>query len=308
LAIAAVFIHGNQFLVAHHLSAPPMINRLHFAFPSAHTPVAHRHRSTGTAFGASKPIRIKSAFFPTSSDQSLFSDVQCTCALDGGQFSTTAFAPKRTAGSILVIFWSFAARSISQLKSRSLLLPAGPSVAQPDGNLPARANLRSHGRKHAPRLLAYMYSRDDCARNPPAAAHRIFRSVSSTKMQCAAYDVGPRIRACRRYCTGVVPFCARLSSQFFFLSGDVMRIGAPYFRASARRILKRLLRTGINTNAARPRRESGHRLASALEISTVYSSMAALDLLSGAGNQEIVSPSTPRIPAAFVSSATASSK
>src|SRR5229473_730404 len=56
----------------------------------------------GTAFGASRPMRIKSAFFPVSSEPISFS----TCSARAPSMvaiSTTAFAPS-ACGSILVIF------------------------------------------------------------------------------------------------------------------------------------------------------------------------------------------------------------
>src|SRR6266851_1742842 len=74
-------------------------------------------------------MRIKSAFFPASSEPISF----CKCSARAPSMvaiSTTAFEPS-VRGSILVIFWSFAARSISSIRLRSLLLPAGLSVPRP---------------------------------------------------------------------------------------------------------------------------------------------------------------------------------
>src|SRR5258707_974653 len=84
-------------------------------------------------------MRPKSAFFPASSEPISFS-MGSARAPSMVAISTTAFAPS-ACGSILVIFWSFAARSISSIKSRSLLLPAGPSVPSPTAMPAARSSI-----------------------------------------------------------------------------------------------------------------------------------------------------------------------
>src|SRR4051812_29424728 len=77
----------------------------------------------GTAFGSLKLIRTRSAFLPASSDPISFS--MCNArAPSMVAIATTSFAP-RANGSIFEIFASLAARSISSIRSRSLLLPAG---------------------------------------------------------------------------------------------------------------------------------------------------------------------------------------
>src|SRR5580704_14279607 len=179
----------------------------------------------GTAFGSSSEIRIMSAFFPTSSEPICLS-ICSAFAPSMVAISTTDFAPSAR-GSILVIFCSFAARSISSIKSRSLLLPAGPSVPRPTAILAARSSMTG-----ATPLASIMLLEGLCTQ-PTWRSARILRSFSSTKMQCAASTSGPRTPSFSRYCTGVKPFCFRLSSSSFFISATWMRIGAWYLRARA---------------------------------------------------------------------------
>src|SRR6266571_454715 len=164
----------------------------------------------GTAFGPSSPITMMSAFLPVSSEPISLS--MCSArAPSMVAISTTALAPSAR-GSIFVTFCSFAARSISSIKFRSLLLPAGPSVPRPTAMPAARSSITG-----ATPLASIMLLEGLCT-HPTWRCARILRSASSTQMQCAATTSGPRIPSLSRYCTGVVPFFSRLSPNSFFVS------------------------------------------------------------------------------------------
>src|SRR6267143_349921 len=134
----------------------------------------------GTAFGASRPSKIMSAFLPTSREPISFS-IWRARAPSMVAISTTAFAPSAR-GSILVIFWSFAARSISSIKFKSLLLPAGLSVPRPTTMPAARSSITG-----ATPLANIMLREGVCTELTWRCA-RSLRSASSTQVQCAAHS------------------------------------------------------------------------------------------------------------------------
>src|SRR5215469_1573288 len=53
---------------------------------------------------------------------------------------------------------------------------------------------------------------------PAWRSARIFMSLASSQMQCAARTSGPRSPILSRYCTGVAPFVFRLSTNSFCIS------------------------------------------------------------------------------------------
>ena len=155
-------------------------------------------------------MRAISAFLPGSRDPIAFSRWSAF-APSIVAISTTALAFSAS-GFILVILASLAARSISSIKSRSLLLPAGPSVPRPTATPAARKS----GTGETP--LASIMLLEGLCTQPTWRPARVFWSAGSTKMQCAATTSGPSKPICSRYCTGVTPCWARLSSYSFFIS------------------------------------------------------------------------------------------
>ena len=103
----------------------------------------------------------------------------------------TACSAGSTVGSPVVTFCRSAARFISSIRSKSLLLPAGPSVPRPTGMPSARS--RTTG---AMPLASFMLLDGQCA-TPVPCAFRIFASAASSLD--GVRDDGPAVQNAERF-------------------------------------------------------------------------------------------------------------
>ena len=153
--------------------------------------------------------------------------------------STTALAFSAS-GSIFVIFASLAARSISSIRSRSLLLPAGPSVPSPTATPAARISATGET------PLAIIMLLDGLCTQPTCFCARVFSIGRVHENAVRGYHV-------RAEQADLVQILHRRHSvlllavfPFFFHFRSVNQDGRVIFPRQRRGILQRLLRAGVD--------------------------------------------------------------